>query len=104
MGQQLGKSVGEWFGPSTAAGAIKTLVNEYPPVGLKVVNAVDGQVFKSEVTTMARGGGDEWATPVLLLIGLRLGIDGVNPIYHDAVKVRSVVLYISRIIAQLMLA
>ena len=25
--------------------------------------------------------------PVLLLLGLRLGIDGVNPIYYDTIKV-----------------
>ena len=25
--------------------------------------------------------------PVLVLIGIRLGIDGVNPIYYDSVKV-----------------
>lgn len=25
--------------------------------------------------------------PVLLLLGIRLGIDGVNPIYYDTIKV-----------------
>ena len=26
--------------------------------------------------------------PVLLLLGIRLGIDGVNPIYYDTIKVK----------------
>lgn len=82
-GKQLGKEVGEWFGPSTAAGAIKTLVHGYPAAGLAVCSVVDGSVYRSEV--QAASGGN-WQTPVLLLIGLRLGIDGVNPIYHEGVQ------------------
>lgn len=30
--------------------------------------------------------------PVLVLIGIRLGVNGVNPIYYEAVKVRSCLL------------
>ncbi|KAM0789478.1 hypothetical protein ACM66B_000298 [Microbotryomycetes sp. NB124-2] len=86
MGESLGKAVGQWFGPSTASGAIKALANEHGPSGLKVVNAVDGTIFASDVADAARGDEPAWTSPVLVLIGLRLGIDGVNPIYHDAVK------------------
>ncbi|KAM0748846.1 hypothetical protein T439DRAFT_357999 [Meredithblackwellia eburnea MCA 4105] len=86
MGKQLGKEVGEWFGPSTAAGAIKALVSEYEPAGLAVSSFVDGTVYKSEVVEAAGGEDGEWQKPVLVLINLRLGIDGVNPIYHEAVK------------------
>lgn len=89
MGKQLGKDVGEWFGPSTAAGAIKALVNAFEPAGLKVVVVNDGAVYRSEVAAAARGERGTWEKPVLVLIGLRLGIDGVNPIYHEAVKVSS---------------
>lgn len=91
MGKQLGKEVGEWFGPSTAAGAIKTLVNAYPPAGLQVYSVLDGTVYRSEVEAASRSGGEteaeSWSKPVLVLIGLRLGIDGVNPIYHEGIKV-----------------
>ncbi|KAK4054648.1 Cysteine protease atg4 [Microbotryomycetes sp. JL221] len=89
MGQRLGKAVGQWFGPSTAAGAIKTLVNEFAPAGIKVVNAIDGTVFASDIAAAANEQNGIWSTPVLLLIGVRLGIDGVNPIYHDAIKADS---------------
>ncbi|GAA5821925.1 hypothetical protein JCM10212_005304 [Sporobolomyces blumeae] len=84
-GQRLGKSVGEWFGPSTAAGAIRKLVNEFDPVGIKVVSCVDGTLYENEVVAASTKSAG-WDTAVLVLFNLRLGIDGVNPIYHDAVK------------------
>ena len=31
--------------------------------------------------------------PVLLLLGIRLGIDGVNPIYYDTIKVKKIVIF-----------
>ena len=82
----MGKSVGEWFGPSTAAGAIKKLVNDFEPAGMQVVSCIDGTVYENEV--IAAGTREKkWDTKVLVLINLRLGIDGVNPIYHEAIKV-----------------
>ncbi|GAA5995321.1 hypothetical protein JCM5350_007052 [Sporobolomyces pararoseus] len=84
-GQRLGKSVGEWFGPSTAAGAIKRLVNDFEPAGIKVVSCVDGTLYENEVVA-ASTKEKKWDAKVLVLINLRLGIDGVNPIYHEAVK------------------
>ncbi|GAA5929229.1 cysteine protease ATG4 [Sporobolomyces koalae] len=84
-GQRLGKSVGEWFGPSTAAGAIRKLVNEFEPAGMRVVNCVDGTLYENEVVA-ASTKDTKWDTKVLVLINLRLGIDGVNPIYHEAIK------------------
>lgn len=82
----MGKSVGEWFGPSTASGAIKKLVNEFEPAGMNVVSCIDGTVYETEV--IAAGTREKkWDTKVLVLINLRLGIDGVNPIYHEAIKV-----------------
>ncbi|GAA6052218.1 hypothetical protein JCM3770_000802 [Rhodotorula araucariae] len=85
-GKRLGKDVGEWFGPSTAAGAIKSLVNAFEPAGLRVVSCMDGAVYETEVAAASAVGDEKWRMPVLVLINLRLGIDGVNPIYHEAVK------------------
>jgi cysteine protease ATG4 len=116
-GKELGKEVGSWFGPSTAAGAIKRLVGEFEDAGLEVVVAVDSVVYESDVyaasctprgphTAAANGfkasgiGASKhhgkkiqyarkWGDrAVLVLVGIRLGIDGVNPIYYDSVKVR----------------
>ncbi|GLB41114.1 putative cysteine protease [Lyophyllum shimeji] len=100
-GKELGKEVGQWFGPSTAAGAIKTLVNSFPEAGLGVAVATDGVLFQSDVFTGSHTGApslrsprrhlkalsSSWGDrPVLLLIGVRLGLDGVNPIYYDTIK------------------
>ncbi|THH00355.1 hypothetical protein EW026_g2186 [Hermanssonia centrifuga] len=96
VGKQLGVKVGQWFGPSTAAGAIKTLVHAYPEAGLGVHVAADGgMIYDSEVLAAShsgigsprRNGRRYWGDrAVLILIGHRLGLDGVNPIYYDTLK------------------
>ncbi|KAF8196684.1 hypothetical protein K438DRAFT_1967699 [Mycena galopus ATCC 62051] len=96
-GKDLGTEVGQWFGPSIAAGAIKALVHAFPACGLGVSVATDSVLYQSSVFeashTSARPETDSasgilsWGDrPVLLLLGLRLGLDGVNPIYHDTIK------------------
>jgi hypothetical protein len=36
-----------------------------------------------------KGAGGEWGgRAVLVLVGIRLGLDGVNPVYYDTIKVR----------------
>ncbi|KAL1746927.1 peptidase family C54-domain-containing protein [Schizophyllum fasciatum] len=92
-GKQLGKDVGQWFGPSTAAGAIKNLVGAYPLAGVGVVVGMDGCLSKAEVFTSSHS---QWTDedpavdwgyrPVLILLNLRLGLDRVNPVYHDTIK------------------
>lgn len=96
-GKELGKDVGQWFGPSTAAGAIKRLVHEFPEAQLAVSVASDGVVFDSDVYAASNFGNDSrkrhttryrWGSrAVVVLVGIRLGIDGVNPIYYEGVKV-----------------
>lgn len=87
-GLTLGKAIGEWFGPSTASGAIKSLVMGLKPEKVKMgVVEANGEIYKEEVQSVSRLEGKDWSRPVLVLIGVRLGIDGVNPIYYDAIKV-----------------
>lgn len=100
-GKALGKDVGTWFGPSTAAGSIKTLAHAFPEAQLSVSLAVDGTVFASDVYAashigMVSSGGRsissrkstaKWGgRAVLILVNIRLGIDNVNPIYYEALK------------------
>jgi len=94
-GKDLGKDVGQWFGPSTAAGAIKTLVHAFPEAGLGVSVAADSVIYQTDVFSASRAsiGSPKrhakmgWGSRgVLVLIGLRLGLDGVNPIYYDTIK------------------
>ncbi|KAJ7918714.1 hypothetical protein B0H13DRAFT_1991420 [Mycena leptocephala] len=96
-GKDLGTEVGMWFGPSIAAGAIKALVQTFPACGLGVSVATDGVLYQTSIfeashtsptsepdsETESLSWGDR---PVLLLLGLRLGLDGVNPIYYDTIK------------------
>ncbi|OAX40243.1 hypothetical protein K503DRAFT_737855 [Rhizopogon vinicolor AM-OR11-026] len=94
-GKELGKDVGQWFGPSTAAGAIKTLVHAFPEASLGVSVATDGVIYQSDVYAASnvhigsprRHMRAAWGgRAVLVLIGIRLGIDGVNPIYYETIK------------------
>ncbi|KAF7983563.1 hypothetical protein HWV62_21152 [Athelia sp. TMB] len=104
-GKELGTDVGCWFGPSVAAGAIRTLVNAFPEAHLGVAVANDGCLYQSEVfaastapvalspTASPRSRRDRhkrdrgWGgRPVLVLVGIRLGINGVNPIYYETIK------------------
>ncbi|KAJ9110646.1 hypothetical protein QFC19_001475 [Naganishia cerealis] len=106
-GKRLGKEVGEWFGPSTAAGAVKTLANGFPLCGLAIVTATDSTIYASQVVAASHQPLGEWAQlfdtlpvrrrppsgagewggqGVLILAGVRLGMEGVNPLYHDSIK------------------
>lgn len=94
-GKDLGKEVGQWFGPSTAAGAIKALVSAFPKAGLGVSIAGDSVIYQSDVYAAShdpvgspkRNARKSWGDKgVLVLIGTRLGIDGVNPVYYEAIK------------------
>ncbi|KAJ4469197.1 peptidase family C54-domain-containing protein [Lentinula aciculospora] len=99
-GKDLGKDVGMWFGPSTAAGAIKFLVHAYADAGLGVAVATDGLLTQTDVYAASHGSASSsyprrgkgashtsWGDrPVLVLFGIRLGLDGVNPIYYDTIK------------------
>ncbi|KAK8845476.1 hypothetical protein IAR55_006189 [Kwoniella newhampshirensis] len=107
IGKELGKEVGEWFGPSTAAGALKTLANSFGLGGLAVATATDSIIYRSDVYVASNLPSDGWdgegSVPkprrssavknstwgdkaVLILVGIRLGLDGVNPIYYESVK------------------
>ncbi|KAJ7075202.1 peptidase family C54-domain-containing protein [Mycena belliarum] len=113
-GKAAGKDVGMWFGPSAAAGAVRTLVDAFPICGLGVSVGTDGTLYQNEVFAASHsptaraalhaprpsgshnghGHGHHtkpetkaWGDrPVLLLLGMRLGLDGVNPVYHETIK------------------
>ena len=108
----LGKDVEPWFGPSTAAGAIMcvyiTIVApcmltflsnprcKVSPQALGISFAVDDQIFQMDVYSASHPPTQSPRTrklscwggrAVVDLIGVRLGIDGVNPIYYKTIKV-----------------
>lgn len=94
---------------------LRTLVNAFPEAGVSAAVAVDGTLYETdvyaasnmhphrEVSTVAslssglssglsrrtKAARRKWGgQAVLVLVGVRLGIDSVNPVYHDSVKVR----------------
>ncbi|KJZ70398.1 Putative cysteine protease atg4 [Hirsutella minnesotensis 3608] len=78
-----GKYPGEWFGPSATARCIQALVNQHEP-SLRVYLTGDGpDVYEDNFMKIARPGGGEFH-PTLVLVGTRLGIDKITPVYWEA--------------------
>lgn len=70
-------------------------MHAFPKAGLGVSVAVDSVIYQSDVYAASRNpiGSPKrhikksWGgRGVLVLIGTRLGIDGVNPVYYEAIK------------------
>jgi cysteine protease ATG4 len=75
--------------------------------GFAVSVAIDGTLYQTHVFATSHDGmtvrsrkqhaGHSTTTwghkPVLLLLGIRLGIDGVNPIYYETIKVTFLLLW-----------
>ncbi|KAF8927870.1 hypothetical protein EDD21DRAFT_390441 [Dissophora ornata] len=86
LGKQLGKNIGEWFGPSTTSQVTKALVHNFPESGLSVYVTTDGVVYKDQVEEAAIQKKTGLFGNLLILVTIRLGIDKLNPIYNDAIK------------------
>ncbi|KAF7318631.1 hypothetical protein HMN09_00374500 [Mycena chlorophos] len=109
-GKKAGKDVGMWFGPSAAGVAVRTLVEGFSGCGVGVALGGDGgTVWSGDVMKAswvpghgggagaggdsaslrgAAGTGKAWGgRPVLVLVGVRLGLEGVNPVYYETIKV-----------------
>lgn len=81
-----GKYPGEWFGPSAAARCIQDLVNKYKEAGLRVYVSGDGaDVYEDKLRQIAVDDDGKWH-PTLILVGTRLGIDKITPVYWEALK------------------
>ncbi|CRK27346.1 hypothetical protein BN1708_014763 [Verticillium longisporum] len=78
-----GKYPGEWFGPSATARCIKALVNTNEP-HLRVYSTGDGpDVYEDRFLDIAKPSGETFH-PTLILVGTRLGIDKITPVYWEA--------------------
>ncbi|KAH8169056.1 peptidase family c54 domain-containing protein [Sarocladium implicatum] len=78
-----GKYPGEWFGPSATARCIQALANSTEPK-LRVYSTGDGpDVYEDAFMKIARPDGQHFH-PTLILVGTRLGIDKITPVYWEA--------------------
>ncbi len=97
-----GKHPGEWFGPSATARCIqydmtfsmhlfsantcRGLSNDYRLSGLRVYVTGDGSdVYEDSFLKIAQDDTGR-VQPTLVLVGIRLGIDRVTPVYWEALK------------------
>lgn len=81
----------------------RKLAHAYPDALLSVSVASNNEVFESDIyaasqynapsANLGQSKRSKWGgRAVLVLIGIRLGIDGVNPLYYDGLKVSLLVL------------
>ncbi|CAJ0551587.1 Ff.00g055660.m01.CDS01 [Fusarium sp. VM40] len=78
-----GKYPGEWFGPSATARCIQALANSHEPT-IRVYSTGDGpDVYEDEFMKIAKPSGEAFH-PTLVLVGTRLGIDKITPVYWEA--------------------
>ncbi|KAI5857276.1 cysteine protease ATG4 [Durotheca rogersii] len=77
------KYPGEWFGPSATARCIQALTNANEPV-LRVFSTGDGpDVYEDNFMKIAKPHGTAFH-PTIILVGTRLGIDKITPVYWEA--------------------
>ncbi|KAK6705621.1 Cysteine protease atg4 [Fusarium graminearum] len=78
-----GKYPGEWFGPSATARCIQALTNSHES-SIRVYSTGDGpDVYEDEFMQIAKPPGEDFH-PTLVLVGTRLGIDKITPVYWEA--------------------
>ncbi|KAJ6440860.1 cysteine protease ATG4 [Purpureocillium lavendulum] len=78
-----GKYPGEWFGPSATARCIQALVNTHE-TSPRVYSTGDGpDVYEDRFMKVAKPDGGDFH-PTLILVGTRLGIDKITPVYWEA--------------------
>ena len=70
---------GEWFGPSVAGRCIKSLCNTATALDV-YLNGDGGDIYEADLLSALQ------TQPVLILLGVRLGIETINPIYYEALK------------------
>ncbi|GAM83290.1 hypothetical protein ANO11243_012770 [Dothideomycetidae sp. 11243] len=80
-----GKHPGEWFGPSATARCIQHLTNNHKASNLRVYVRDDSDIYGDSFLATARSSSATFQ-PTLILLGTRLGIDRINPVYHCALS------------------
>ena len=84
-----GKHPGQWFGPSATASCIQALSAECATAaGLRVyVTPSASEVYEDKFRSIACASAtDSTIRPTLILLGIRLGLDRITPVYHEALK------------------
>ncbi|KHJ33782.1 putative cysteine protease atg4 [Erysiphe necator] len=81
-----GKQPGEWFGPSATARCIQVLTTRCELSNLSVYVTGDSlEVYEDNFMAAAKPDGINFK-PTLILIGTRLGLENITPVYWEALK------------------
>ncbi|KAF3397485.1 putative cysteine protease atg4 [Talaromyces pinophilus] len=81
-----GKHPGEWFGPSATATCIQALSEEYKDADINVYASSDSTyVYQDKFKAVAYNQSDRMR-PTLILLGTRLGIDRITPVYRKGLE------------------
>ncbi|SCU98466.1 LAMI_0F14774g1_1 [Lachancea mirantina] len=81
-----GKSAGEWFGPSATSLSIKALVEEFgyeSGIDTCIISTDSADVYEEEMDQVFDKKSE---ANILLLLGVKLGLSGVNERYWDSLK------------------
>lgn len=81
VGSYLGTIPGKWFSPSISAYSLKLIVNEGPIPNIRVVVTNDINIPVDNIAELL-----ESNNSVLLLVPIRLGIENINPLYYDFLR------------------
>jgi len=85
LGIKYGKSIGEWFGPSTIAQVLCDLVSIYQPSGMAMYVSNDSVLYLDEITAICTANSSKWKS-LFIMIPLRLGLDSLNEVYAPSLK------------------
>ncbi|KAK3842580.1 MAG: hypothetical protein J3R72DRAFT_128676 [Linnemannia gamsii] len=109
MGVALDKRVGEWFGPSTVAHALRRLSYKHPDCPVAIIVSMDGTIEISDLVNVATGKGsqsqahgmapagspdpqrqtqqqpEQWK-PVVVMMPVRFGLDKLKEGYVNNLK------------------
>lgn len=77
------KAVGEWYGPSTVACAMRELVSKNHGTEFATYVSDNGMVYEDEVNELC--GGQEWNKSVIIMIPVRLGVETIPDSYHNVI-------------------
>ncbi|KAJ9659614.1 Cysteine protease atg4 [Neophaeococcomyces mojaviensis] len=78
---------GQWFGPSATASCIAALTPQYPAANLRIYSTPSTDIYEDKFRSIAAASAtDATITPTLILLGIRLGLDRITPVYHEALK------------------
>jgi len=83
VGALQNKAVGQWYGPSTVAYALKELVSRYHGDQFAVYVSNNGIIYSDEVKELC--GGQEWTKSLILLVPVRLGVETVPENYYKLI-------------------